>query len=113
MTTYVDFYMEQGATFNKTIVLTNDETNAAINIAGYTFLSQMRKSYESENASANLTCTITSNAGGILALSMVAANTSNLESMRYVYDVKATDTSNVVSRVIEGTITVTSQASRT
>jgi hypothetical protein len=56
MTAYVELYMDQGTTFNNVINITDDVTNSAVNIAGYSITSQMRKSYYSANASANIIC---------------------------------------------------------
>lgn len=107
MSAYVEIYLDQGATFNNVINLTDDTTNTPINVSGYTVVSQLRRSYYSANASANLTCTVTDAANGEITLSMTPANTANLKPGRYLFDVKTTDIDNVVSRVLEGVITVT------
>lgn len=107
MAAYVELYMDQGATFNNTINLTDDITNAPINIAGYTITSQMRRSYYSANASANITCAVANATNGLITMSVTAANTANIKPGRYVFDIKMVDTANVTSRVLEGLITVT------
>ena len=84
----------------------NDIDNAVINVDGYTVQSQMRRSYYSANISANITCTISNASNGEITMSMTAANTANIKPGQYVFDVKTTDTSNVVTRILEGTITV-------
>jgi hypothetical protein len=112
MAAFVELFMDQGSTFNNSINLTDDVTNAALNIASYSFSSQMRRSYYSANASANLVCTITNGANGELTMSLSAANTANLRPGRYVFDVQSTDAYNVVSRVVEGIITVTPRVAR-
>ena len=60
MAAFTELFIDQGATFNSVITLSDDVTNADVNVAGYTIRSQMRRSYYSANATANLTCTITS-----------------------------------------------------
>jgi hypothetical protein len=112
MSAYVELFLDQGTTFNNVINLTDDVTNTPINISGYTATSQLRRSYYSANASANITCTITNAANGELTLSMTPANTANLKPGRYVFDVKTVDGSNTTSRVLEGVITVTPQVSK-
>ena len=112
MSAYVELYIDQGTSFNNVINLTDDVTNTPINIAGYTAISQLRRSYYSANASANITCTITNASNGELTLSMTAANTANLKPGRYVFDVKTVDELNTTSRVLEGIITVTPQVSK-
>jgi hypothetical protein len=112
MTAYVELYMDQGTTFNNIINITDDITNSAVNIAGYSITSQMRKSYYSANASANIICTITNASLGEVTLSVPATVTSNLRPGRYVFDVKSTDPANITSRIIQGIITVTPQVAR-
>lgn len=103
----MELYLDQGATFNNVINLTDDVTNTPINVLSYTVTSQLRRSYYSVNASANLICTITNAANGEITLSLPAANTANLKPGRYLFDVKAVDQTNTTTRVLEGIITVT------
>jgi hypothetical protein len=106
MSAYVELYLDQGTTFSNIINLTNDITNQSINIAGYSVSSQMRRSYYSANISANIVCTIANTSNGEIVMSMTPANTANIKPGRYVFDVKVTDTTNVISKILEGTITV-------
>lgn len=112
MAAYVELYVEQGTTFNNIINLTDDVTNDVINVSGYIVQSQMRRSYYSQNASANIICTVTDASKGEITMSMTPANTANIKAGRYVFDVKTTDTMNVTNRILEGTITVTPQVTR-
>lgn len=112
MTAYVELYMDQGTTFNNVINITDDVTNASVNVSGYSVVSQMRRSYYSANVSANIICTITDASEGEITLSLPATVTANLKPGRYLFDVKSTDRSNVTSRIVEGIITVTGQVSR-
>lgn len=112
MAAYVELYMDQGTTFNSVINLTNDLTNANINVFGYSVTSQMRRSYYSANATANLTCTITNAQNGEITLSLNANTTANIKSGRYLFDVKLVDNVGVTSRVLEGIITVTPRVTR-
>lgn len=112
MAAYVELFMDQGATFNNIINLTDDTSNTPINVSGYSVTSQMRRSYYSANASANITCAITDPANGGIVLSMSPANTANMKPGRYLFDVKLIDTESIVSRVLEGIITVTPQITK-
>jgi hypothetical protein len=107
MAAYVELYMDQGASFRNVINLTDDVTNDTINISGYLVRSQMRRSYYSMNASANITCTITNAANGEVTLTLPPSNTANIKAGRYLFDVQTVDTSNNVVRILEGIITVT------
>lgn len=112
MAAYVELYLDQGSTFNSVINLTDDVTNAVVNVYGYTITSQMKRSYYSASITANITCTITDTSNGEVTLSMTAANTANIKPGRYVFDVKSKDSSNVTSRLLEGIITVTPQVTK-
>ena len=112
MAGFVELYIDQGSTFNSTIDLTDDTTNAPINVATYSITSQMRRSYIAANASGNITCTITDASNGGVTLSMTSANTSNLKAGRHVFDVRSVDGNGVANRLLEGMITVTPRATR-
>jgi len=106
MAAYVELLLDQGTTFNNIINITDDVTNASVNISGYSFESQLRRSYYSQSISANIICTITNAANGEVTMSISAANTSNIKPGRYVFDVKSTDAANTVTRILEGIITI-------
>lgn len=112
MAAYAELYLDQGTTFNNVINLTDDVTNAYINVSGYTVRSQMRRSYYSQNASATITCTITDAPNGEITMSMTAANTSNIKAGRYLFDVETVDRAGTTSRILEGIITVTPEVTR-
>ena len=107
MAAYVELYIDQGATFNNVINLTDDLTNQSLNIFGYLVQSQMRRSYYSANASASITCNITDATTGEITLSLTASETANIKAGRYLFDIQTTDRSNNVVRVLEGIMTVT------
>lgn len=108
---YAELTIDQGATFTTTIDLTNDD-NTAIDLTNYTFECQIRKSYYSVNATANIAVTIENAANGRVRLSMDAANTANIKAGRYLYDLKMTDDTDTTIRVVEGIVTITPQVSR-
>lgn len=112
MAAYVELFMDQGATFNNIINLSDDLTNANINVSGYIVRSQMRRSYYSANATANIICTITSAINGEITMSLPANTTANIKSGRYLFDLETVDTTGTVSRVLEGIITVTPEVTR-
>jgi hypothetical protein len=112
MAAYVELYIDQGTTFSNIININDDTTNTPVNIQGYIVSSQIRRSYYSANATANITCTITNALDGEITMSMTAANTSNIKAGRYLFDVETIDTIGNVSRILEGIITVTPQITR-
>ena len=108
---YTDLYVDQGADYFTNMDLTEDD-GSPINVTGYAFTGQIRKSYYSTNPTANLVISIVNGANGNININMSSVVTSNITPGRYVYDVKMTDTSNVTIRIMEGIVTVTPQVSR-
>ena len=101
--------IDQGADFSTDIDVT-DDNNEAVNLAGYSGAAQMRKHYTSSTSTA---FTVAINAsGGTVTLSMNATTSANVAPGRYVYDCELTSSSNVVSRLVEGIVTVTPQVTR-
>lgn len=112
MAGYAELFIDQGSSFNNVINLTDDISNVNVNISGYTVVSQMRRSYYSANATANITCTITNAINGEITMSMEPGTTANIKAGRYLFDMQTTDRDGFVSRVLEGIITVTPRVSR-
>jgi hypothetical protein len=110
MAAFSEIVIEQGATFNTTINV-EDTAGAAINLFGYTANSMMRKSYYSSSAT-TITSTVTGTANGEVTLTVSATNTAALTPGRYVYDVIITSPTSVVTRVVEGIVTVLPSVTR-
>ena len=101
--------IDQGSTYSTLINIT-DENDVAIDLTGYTGAAQIRKHYSS---TANTPFAVVISASdGAVALSLSANQTSSLLAGRYVYDVELTSAGGVVSRVVEGIVTVTPQVTR-
>lgn len=102
---YLDLYIDRGTVFNYTIYLSDDQTNEPLNVANYIITSKMKRSYYSENVSANLVCTIGDAANGEVTLSLSHTVTANLVPGRYVFDVLS-DGGSGPDKIISGTIHV-------
>jgi len=107
---FSEIVIEQGATFGSTLNV-EDTYGNAINLYAYTANSQMRKSYYSSSAT-TITASVTGTANGEVTLSMTSSNTANLTPGRYVYDVIITSPTSVVTRVVEGIVTVLPSVTR-
>lgn len=101
--------VDQGSTFVTTLNLT-DEDDIPLDLTLYTGSSQLRKHYTSSN-STSFTVT-TGGATGVITLSLSANTTANLSAGRYMYDVEIADSSNNITRVVEGIVTVTPNITR-
>lgn len=112
MASYVELYMDQGTTFTNIINLTDDTTNAALNIQGYIVRSQMRRSYYSANATANISCVVSDASNGEILMELTAGQTANIKAGRYLFDVETVDPTNKITRILEGIITVTPEITR-
>jgi hypothetical protein len=107
MVAYTELFIDQGASYNNIITLTDDVTNANINLVGYSVSSQIKKSYYSNSLKGNIVCSLTDAPNGEITLTMTAANTALLNSGRYVFDIKMVDGSAVKTRILEGILIVT------
>jgi hypothetical protein len=112
MAAYVELYLDQGSTFNNIITLSDDTTNTAISLVGFNVSSQMRRSYYSTNPSANIDCTITDANNGVIIMNLPANTTSNLRAGFYLFDIEAVSPNGEVSRILEGSITVSPGVTR-
>ena len=112
MAGYIELYLDQGADFENTITLSDDTSNSSINISGYSFSAQARRSPYSRNVPANIICTTVNAANGTVLMSISAANTANMKAGHHVFDVTSTDNFGSKERVLEGIIEVSPRVSR-
>lgn len=95
------FKIDAGADFSYTLSVNNA---TSYNLNTFTSSAAMKRHFHSSN-----TITITSSinaSANTLTLSLNHVQTANIDPGRYMYDVKFTNTSNVVIRFVEGIITV-------
>jgi len=111
MASYAEIIVDQGSTFSTILTLTEDTTNLPIDVSNYTINANIKKSYYSANNTAVFTSTINDAGNGNVTISLTADSSVNIKSGRYVYDVKVTSPANVVTRIVEGILTVTPRVS--
>lgn len=109
MATKVNIVLDQGTDFETTVNLTND-AGTQLDLTGMTAASQIRKTYSSSNSVAFTTALANNN--GTLTLSLNNAVTSAMSPGRYKYDVEITSSANIVTRILEGTVTVTPEVTK-
>ena len=109
MATKANLVIDQGATWNSTVTLTDPDGNY-IDLSSYTGAAQMRKHYTSSTSTV-FTVQL-GGANGTITLSLSANATGNVAAGRYLYDVELTDSSGTISRVFEGTVTVNPNVTR-
>lgn len=106
MASKANFVIEQGTDLEIGINIANEDP---VNISGYTCRSKMRKHYLSANG-VDITCTVASS--NTLSLTMTNEESSNIESGRWVYDVELVAPSGMVTRIVEGIVTVTPEVTK-
>ena len=109
------FVIDQGADWFLNIAY-KDSAGAAINLTNYTAAMQFRLTVDATTAAISLTqasgITITA-ATGNLAIRATAAQTGALDdSAKYVYDLEITSPAGIVTRLIQGTASVSSEVTR-
>ena len=102
--------IDQGATFNAQIDISDDSGNTQ-NLTGYSVAGQIRKSYDSTTYTA-FSASVSNATGGTITISLTSTQTNALAAGRYVYDVEITSGGGVVTRVLEGQVEVTPGVTR-
>lgn len=112
----LDLEIPQGTSFPM-IVTVRDALKIPSNITGYTFVSQIRPSYESSTVITSFIFTIqnqTTNTGEV-RMELTPASLSGLVltgRVAYVYDVEMTAPGGVVSRLLQGMAIITPEVTR-
>ena len=111
MATISNIFINQGADFSTTVTI-SDSDGTALNLAAFTALAQIRKTYESATA-VSFTSTFDSDrTTGKITISLTDTQTTALESGRYVYDLNVTSGGGQTTRVVEGQAIVTPGVTR-
>jgi len=108
MATKLNLFIDQGTDFSTTIDVGDEEGNP-INLSSYTGRSQMRKHYTSATF---FSFGVAGDSQGRITVSMNAATTANIAGGRYVWDLELVSTGNVVSRIVEGIVTINPEVTR-
>ena len=109
-----NFTIDQGSNWNLNVVY-KDSTGTVINLTGYTAAMQLRQNYNSDTAELTLNTStggiVITGAQGKLVLSATAIQTGALDAGFYVYDLEISS-GGVVTRLIQGQITVAGEVTR-
>jgi hypothetical protein len=106
-----DITIQQGATFAKTITIT-DDNDVAINIANDSFRGQVRKKHSSTDTEANFTMTITDGLNGVVQWSLSATDTASMGNGKFYYDLEWVKADGTVVRILEGIADTTPEVTR-
>ena len=103
MSIKTNLVVDQGTNFVYNVYLIDSAGNP-FPLVDYTANSQIRRSYTSSSY-ATIDASINATAG-IITLSMNSSTTSTLSNNRYVYDLELTSNTGIVSRIVEGYVSV-------
>ena len=110
MATKSNIVIDQGSDLSLQITCTNS-AGEVFDLSNYTSECKIRKHWSS-NTSYSLTSTVTGASTGELTLSANNTVTSAIPPGRYMYDVEVTSNTGTVTRVLQGTATVTPEITR-
>jgi hypothetical protein len=105
--------IEQGATFSRTITLT-DENGNAIDLTDATARGQIRPDFNSDTKY-DFTLTVTSEEDGTIDWVMSDTITSSIDTTannKWVYDVEVVYADDTVERILQGTATISPEVTR-
>ena len=105
--------IEQGATFSQTLTWKID--NILVNLTGYTARLQARTDVTAPTTILSLTqaAGITlGGAAGTIVIAQSATQTAALVAGNYVYDLELVSSAGVVTRLVQGTFTVSAEVTR-
>jgi hypothetical protein len=105
---YQELFLEQGTDFNTSLTL-GDLDGVAYDLTDYVSKSLIKKSYYSTSATAEFQVIINDPLDGVINLSLDSNTTANIAAGRYVYDVMIKNSSNNITRVLEGIVNVLPQ----
>jgi hypothetical protein len=108
MSRKVNLYATQGETFSYLIKVTDADSEPFVFTGNISANATIRKSYLSVNS---VPFSVSTNTG-LVTLGLTSDQTSLLMPGRYIYDVKLTDSSNVVTKPIAGIMTIAPGSTR-
>ncbi len=110
MATARNLVIDQGSTYSISIEL-SDALGNPLDLTDYTIRAQLRKSYGSNTYTQFTTSAGDEPENGVITLSLTSTQTGALRFGRYVYDIEI-ENDDVVTRVLEGIVTVTPEVTR-
>ena len=110
MATIQNLTIDQDADFTQTLTV-KDSTGAVVDISGQTVTSKLRKTHLSTSAT-SFTTALVSATDGTCSITLTDTVTATLTEGRYVWDLTTTTSAGLITRRIEGRVTVTPSVTR-
>ena len=109
-----DLCIPQGATFSQVITWKADGDE--VNLTGFTARMQIRPTAASATTTLSLTTENSrialGGAAGTITLSISATDTAAITAGRYVYDLELVSAGGIVTRLLQGVVTVSANVTR-
>jgi hypothetical protein len=109
----LDLTIEQGTTYSQTLTWKIDGT--AVNLTGYTARMQARTDVTATTTILSLTQSAGLTLGGVagtIIIALTATQTTALAAGNYVYDLELASSGGVVTRLVQGTLTISAEVTR-
>ena len=110
MASYANIVIDQGANFEATISL-EDENQDPFNLTGYTVTGQISRTYKSATAY-DFSINVANADEGQIVISLTANQTALIKAGRYVFDINAKSLGGVITRALEGMAEITPSVTR-
>ena len=110
MATIQNLTIDQDADFTQTLTV-KDSTGTVVDLTGQTVTSKLRKTHLS-STSTTFTTALVSATDGTCSITLTDAVTAALTEGRYVWDLTTTTSGGLITRRIEGRVTVTPSVTR-
>ena len=110
MATIQNLTIDQYADFTQTLTV-KDSTGTVVDLTGLTITSKLRKTHLSSTSTA-FTTALVSATDGTCSITLTDTVTAALTEGRYVWDLTTTTSGGLITRRIEGRVTVTPSVTR-
>lgn len=104
MAIYEDIEIQQGSYFRYSANITSSD-GSAYDFANHTLAAVMKKNYASTTVAATFTVETTATTGEITMV-LLASQTSDIKSGRYVFDIVMKTPDSQTHRIVEGIVTL-------
>jgi len=104
-----DLVVDQGADFALALTLT--KAGSAINLDGYTARAHIRATKESSNYTP-FAFSFTDRSAGKVTMSLSSSASSNMSAGQYLYDLEIVASTDAVTRILEGKVTLIREITR-
>lgn len=109
-----DILLEQGANYDQTFTWSVD--GSPVNLTGYSARMQIRPAVTSSTVTFDFTSATTpialGGAAGTIRLRMSATETASVTAGAYVYDLELVSGSGIVTRLLQGAVSVSPEVTR-